>query len=405
MINPETIEQVRELSIYDVVNHYVLDLKKSGANWTAKSPFSNEKSPSFFVVPAKNIFKCFSSGKGGDGITFVMQKEGLSYVDAIKDICAKFNIRVQYDSTGITPEEIDQIELLYKINHATARQYAKRLLEVDATHPAFKELINKRRFSPDTIAQWQIGYAPGEVSGSFTPGKWNFLSEKLIQRGYYAQGIDLGLIKTKESVNYDVFRHRITYPIVDHHGRFCGFGARALQSDQFNAKYLNSADSKIFNKSKILFGLHFASGAIRKKGYANLMEGYTDVISFHQAGQINSVGTCGTSLTEEQTKLLRKYTNKVVLFYDPDEAGQNAAARSIDILMRNGFQSSVVPMPSVVQLKRDKPNAQPWRETVFITQRNKDSFLCKHGTAEIEIDYSQVDVIEKVDPDELVRMF
>jgi DNA primase len=191
----------------------------------------------------------------------------------------------------------------------------------------------------------------------------------MISTGYYQQGIDLGLLKTKDGVNYDTFRSRIIFPIVDHNGRTVGFGARALKADEVNAKYINSSESKIFNKSRVLFGLHFAAQEIRKKGYANLMEGYTDVISFHQAGQINTVGTCGTALTDDQVKILRKYTNKVVLIYDPDEAGQGAAARSINLLNRHGFQTSIVPLPSIVQLKNG------WRETVFITTRTKESMF------------------------------
>jgi DNA primase len=398
MISPSTIDHVRELSIVDVVGRYI-DIKRSGSNYRATSPFTNEKSPSFYVVPSKGIFKDFSSGKGGDCIKFVMEKEGLSYPDAIKDICGKFGLEIEYESNGHAKEYYDEVELLYKINDATASQYAKQLLEIDGNHPAFNELINKRRFSPDTVLQWQIGFAPGDVGTTYTPSKWNFLSQIMISTGYYQQGIDLGLLKTKDGVNYDTFRSRIIFPIVDHNGRTVGFGARALKADEVNAKYINSSESKIFNKSRVLFGLHFAAQEIRKKGYANLMEGYTDVISFHQAGQINTVGTCGTALTDDQVKILRKYTNKVVLIYDPDEAGQGAAARSINLLNRHGFQTSIVPLPSIVQLKNG------WRETVFITTRTKESITCEYNNDELEFAIAEVEAIEKIDPDELVRMF
>jgi len=405
MISPSTIDKVRDLSIVDVVGKFVPDLKKSGANYSAKSPFANEKSASFFVVPAKQIFKCFSSGKGGDGIKFVMEHEKMEYIDAIKTLCAEFSIQIEYESNGLPKEHYDEIELLYKMNKRAAQLYAEQLLTINGNHPAFTELINKRRFSPDTLAQWEIGYAPGEVSGEYTPGKWNFLAKQIISSGRYQQGIDLGIIKTKGDVNYDTFRNRIIFPIIDHHARYVGFGARALVADKYNAKYLNSSDSKVFNKSQTLFGLHFAGHAIRKVGYANLMEGYTDVISFHQAGQNNTVGTCGTSLTEDQAKLLRKYTKNVVMIGDPDEAGQNAMQRNIDILIPHGFEVSVVPMPSIVQLKREN-GKQPWREAVFITQRTKESIWCKYNTADVEeIPLSNVEAIEKVDPDELVRMF
>jgi DNA primase len=399
MISPSTIEAVRELSIVDVVSHFDVDLKKAGANYRAVSPFSNEKTPSFYVVPSKGIFKDFSSGRGGNGVKFVMEKEGLGYVDAIKEICKKFSIQVEYEVNGHPKEYYDEIETLYKINEAAANLYAKQLLEIDGCHPAFHELINKRRFSPDTILQWQIGFAPGAVSNQYTPEKWNFLCEVMVPKGFYQQGIDLGLIKTTSGRNYDTFRSRIMFPIVDHYGRTVGFGGRATSADDLNPKYINSGESKIFNKSRVLYGLNFAAQAIRKKGYANLTEGYTDVISFHQADQTNTVGTCGTALTDEQAKLLRKYTNKVVLIYDPDKAGQDAAANNINLLSAQGFQTSIVPLPSVVQKK------DGWRETVFITARDKERITVDHDGEEFEIPIKDVEAIEKIDPDELIRMF
>jgi DNA primase len=356
MISPETIDNVHQLSIVDVVSNYVPDLKKAGTTYRARSPFTDDKTPSFYVVPQKNIFKCFSSGKGGGAVKFVMELTGKSYPQAIEEIAKAHNIAVQYETNGQQPKEYyEQLELLYKINQATANRYAEMLLEVDAHHDAFKELIDKRRFSADTIVQWQIGYAPGDIA-EYRPERWRFLSEVLVQKGFYEAGIELGLIKTKNQVNYDVFRNRVIFPIIDHNERYVGFGGRALKSDQYNAKYINSPESRIFNKSKILFGLHFAGNAIRKQGYANLMEGYTDVISFHQAGLTNSVGTCGTALTEDQCKLLKKYTTRVVLFGDGDRAGQSAVLRSIDILMSHGLQTSVVPMPAMEDGRKVDPD-------------------------------------------------
>lgn len=403
MISESTIEKVRELSIVDVVSKLVPDLKKAGSSWRALSPFTTEKSPSFYVHPGRGIFKCFSTGKGGDGISFVMQKENLPYVDAIKYLCSEFHIPIEYEVNGYSKEHYDEIELLYKVNHAAALQYVNRLMEVDGTHPAFTELINKRRFSPDTILQWNIGFAPGPVEEGYSPEKWNFLASKMIQSGYYKQGIELGLIKTENNVNYDVFRNRITFPIIDHHARYVGFGARALKTDKYNAKYINSTESRIFQKSRVLYGLHFASNAIRKAGYANLMEGYTDVISFHQSGHINTVGTCGTALTGDQAKLLKKYTNKAVLIYDPDEAGQNAAARNVTLLTKHGFQVSIVPMPAVVEVSEGGSMS---RDVAFITSRTKEFMhLRSDDYSDREVALTAVKEVVKIDPDELVRMF
>jgi DNA primase len=409
MISYKTIENVKELSIVDVVSKYV-ELKKSGASYSAKSPFTNEKSASFFVVPAKGIFKCFSSGKGGDGITFVMEKLGVGYPDAIKELCAQFHIKIDYESNGHSKEYYDEIEAIDKINLSTARLYAKTLHSLNENHPAKLELA-KRKFTADTIVQWQIGFAPGVVGENYTPAKWNFLTQHVINAGQYQAGIDAGVIKTKDNVNYDVFRNRLIFPINDHQGRCVGFGGRALNPDQYNAKYLNTGDGKVFNKSKILFGLNFAAQAIRKHQFALICEGFTDVISFHQAGIENTVGTCGTSLTEEQAKLLHNYTNKAVLVYDGDEAGQNAALRAMDILLKHGFQVYIVPMPSVILVKNKKkptkkePNPQPIRETVFIKRRDAETITCRQGTEDVTYGIDEIESIVKVDPDELVRMF
>lgn len=430
MLSPSTIEAVKDLAIDQVIGKYVT-LKPMGSTQTlrAPSPFTEEKTPSFFVVANKGFFKCFSSGKGGDHITFVIEKFGLTYVDAIKMLCKDFGIEIKYEENGHPAEYYDKIELLYKINHATANRYAEQLKKIfdwpldrsdddQWRQEVFAELIDRRKFTHDTIVQWQIGFAPGHTGSDFTPDKWNFLSQTLVLKGYHEHGVELGLIQTKNGSNYDTFRNRIVYPIKDHHGRYVSFGGRSLKPDTYNPKYLNGNSSPIYDKSKVLYGLNYADAAIRKAGYVNLMEGYTDVISFHQAGITNTVGTCGTSLTEDQCKLLRKYTNKAVLFYDGDEAGQNASMRAIDLLMQQGFMTSIVPMPSLITTKVDPipEDAQPqdllkvngrvnWnREPVFITHREKEAITCRTSDGEIELALADIATIEKIDPDELVRM-
>ncbi len=345
MISPITIERVKELSIVEVIGHYV-ELKKNGPNFRALSPFTTEKTPSFYVVPGKGIFKCFSTGKGGDAIRFVMEYQKLSFIDAIKDICGKTGERIEYEISDQPNPDQEQREELYKINAAAAKRYAETLLNVDGTHWAFNELINKRRFTADTILQWQIGYAP-------MPEKWDYLTKILHEKALIRPALELGLVKEKDQRHYDAFRNRIMYPVHNHLGRTVGFGGRVEREDKFNPKYLNSSESKIFDKKAVLYGLHFAANTIRKNGFAYLMEGYTDVISFHQAGYSCAVGTCGTALTPEQCKLLKKYCTKVVLFPDPDTAGQKSAMRSIDILMSEGFEVAVVPMPQVEGKKID----------------------------------------------------
>lgn len=363
MISHSTIERIKDLPIADVISRYI-ELKKNGSGYKALSPFTDEKTPSFSVVPSKNIFKCFSSGIGGDAIRFVMEHQKMNFIDAITDIANRCNERIEYDTppTPEAKEQHDHRQLLYKINEATARQYALQLAtllqakasDLETNHPAIAEII-KRRFTYDTIIQWQIGYAP-------QGDKWNFLTDKLGDKNY-AAGIELGLIKKSESkgTTYDAWRNRIMYPIHNHHGNIVAFGGRALAPDEHNPKYMNSGESKIYQKDNTLFGLHFAGPAIRKAEYAYLVEGYTDVISFHQAGYDCTVGTCGTALTETQCKLLKKYCSKVILFPDQDEkkdnnglgAGERSVLRSIDLLMKHGFETAVVPMPQVEGKKVD----------------------------------------------------
>ncbi len=354
MISHSTIERIKDLPVHDVISHYV-DLKKAGATWKAKSPFSDEKSASFFVVPSKNIFKDFSSGKGGNAITFVMEYTGKSFPDAVKEIAEKCNERIEYDELSEEDQNLAlDRELLYRMNEAAAKRYAGALLELDATHLAYQELIDKRRYTADTLLQWQVGYAPGDTDG-YKPNAWRFLTELIGDKNYQA-GIELGLIVQKKGHTYDFFRHRVMYPIHNHHGRIVAFGGRALRTDEYNAKYLNSADSKVYQKEATLYGLHFAHKPIHDSGFAFLMEGYTDVISFHQAGYANSVGTCGTALTPNQCKLLRRYTSKVVLLRDGDAAGQKATLRDITTLFAHGFEVTVLPVPEFEDGRKVDPD-------------------------------------------------
>jgi len=358
-ISQSTIDRVLDADIVEVVKHYVPELRKVGSGYKAKSPFTDEKTPSFSVSPSKNIFKCFSSGKGGGPVKFVMEKEQVTFFEAIKITAGIVREAIEYDDQPDNyKEETDHREGLYKINEAAARKYVEQLsivncqLSIENAHPACIEL-QKRGYTPDTVIQWQLGYAPGDTQG-YQPNQWKFITN-LVGDKSYSGALEVGLITTKNGHTYDVFRHRLMYPIHDHTGRVVAFGGRALQStvdsgqstvDEFTpAKYLNSTDSKIYHKETVLYGLYYAGKKIRECGFAYLCEGYTDVISFHQAGYDCTVGTCGTALTEKQCALLKRYTNKVVLFYDGDDAGQKATLRAIDLLAAQGIETSVVPMP------------------------------------------------------------
>lgn len=392
MIKSETIDKIKALTIYEVLSHYVADLKRSGATYCAKSPFTNEKTASFYVVPSKNIFKCFSSGYGGDAVFFVMQLRGMSWIDAIKDIAGTCGIPIEYEESETPTQDQETREELYKINQATAQRYINALHNIDGTHPAFSELVNKRQFTPDTFIQWQIGWAPDE---------WQFLTAILKEKALIKPAKELGLVREKEQRIYDAFRSRVMFPIHNHQGRVVGFGGRALAHDSNTPKYLNSSESILFDKKKVLYGLHYAIASIRTRGYANLVEGYTDVISYHQAGQTNTVGTCGTSLTDDQCLLLKKYTNKVVLFPDPDAAGERSALRSMDLLMKYKFEVAIVPLPVVIQMPK-------FRELCRITHWNKKSIQFKplnNPKKMYDEELTHVHEVVKIDPDEMVRMF
>lgn len=363
-LTQSTIERVLDADIVEVVKHYIPELKKNGSGWKAKSPFTEENTPSFNVAPSKNIFKCFSSGKGGGPVKFVMEKENVGFFDAIKLVAEIVNERLEYEDLPANyKEETDHRETLYKINEAAARKYVEQLspslLERGSGGEVALSELKKRGYTPDTIIQWQLGYAPGDTAG-YQPNQWKFITN-LVGDKSYAGALEVGLINTKNGHTYDVFRHRVMYPIHDHTGRVVSFGGRALEStlkatpsplergqggEVFTpAKYLNGKDSKIYHKETVLYGLYYAAKKIRACGFAYLTEGYTDVISMHQAGYDCTIGTCGTALTPQQCKLLKRYTSKAVLFYDGDDAGQKATLRAIDLLTAEGFETSVVPMP------------------------------------------------------------
>lgn len=348
MIKPETIDRLRTLPIYEVLSHWLPDLKKNGSTgYKCKSPFGDEKTPSFYVVTAKNIFKDFSTGLGGDSFRFVMEYEKCSFVEAIEKIAKAVGEQVEYERPATEEEKqrLTHLEELQLINRATCRQYVQQLIneKVDATHPAFQE-IDKRRYTPDTIAQWQLGYAPNE---------WKFLTTLMLDTGKTNEGLELGLIKKGEHGHYDVFRHRLIYPIHDHRGVLVTFAGRYLGTDKDTPKYINGYESPLYQKQAVLYGLNFAQHAIRKHEYAYLVEGYADVVSLHQVGFDMTVGTCGTALTEKQCELLKRYCSKVVLFPDPDKAGEQAAQRNIHLLMQFGFEVHLVPMPHIEGRKID----------------------------------------------------
>lgn len=336
MILQETIDKVMALDIVEVISKYV-ELKRAGSNYKGFSPFSNERSPSFMVSPTKNIFKCFSSGKGGSSASFIMEKESMNYPEAIKHLCKIYSIEyLETESTTEEKELAQRKESLYIITKASNDYYKANL-------NYFQEVLNyvygERQLTQATIEKFEIGFAPGVISG---------LTNHLINNGYNwklsVEASVLGYLPDKNKL-YDKFRGRVMFPIKNISGNIGGFGGRIMVKDDTKPKYINSSDSIIYNKSELLYGMFEAKKAISEKNQCILAEGYLDVVMFHQQGVENIVASSGTALTTEQVKIIKRFTKNVVVMFDSDTAGINAALRGIDILLPEGMNVKVMVLP------------------------------------------------------------
>lgn len=338
MISKETIAKINdEADVVDVLGDFIT-LKKAGTNYKANCPFHNEKSPSFVVSPAKQIYKCFGCGKAGDSVKFVMEHEHFSYVEALKYLAQKYNIEIE--ETEQSPELIEQQskrEGLYIVNEFAKDFYADKLFN----HPEGKAIgysyFKERGFTDEIIKKFQLGFALAEGAA---------LTMAALDAGYQLDILQkAGLSSKKENLKLDFFRERVMFPIHGISGKVLGFGARILKSNVKAPKYINTPDSDIYDKSKVLYGAFQAKVAIRKYDECFLVEGYTDVISLHQAGVENVVASSGTSLTAEQVRLIKRYTENICVLYDGDAAGIKAALRGIDIILENGMNVKVVLLP------------------------------------------------------------
>lgn len=331
-------EIMQTARIEEVIGEFV-HLKRSGSNLKGLSPFVDEKTPSFMVSPAKQIFKCFSSGKGGTVVTFLMEKEHFSYPEALRWLADKYGIQVPEDEPQ-TAEEIAAIserESLYIINEFAREHFVHNIHEAGEGRNVGLAYFEERGFRPDIIKKFQLGYCLNS-GDDFT--------RHALAKGYKLEYLEkVGLVKSREDRHFDFFRGRVMFPIHSISGRVLGFGGRTLFTDKKVAKYFNSPESIIYNKSEILYGLFYAKGDIVKYDNCFLCEGYTDVISMHQAGVCNSVASSGTSLTVPQIKLIKRYTNNITILYDGDAAGIRASFRGIDLILEEGMNVKVVLFP------------------------------------------------------------
>lgn len=338
LIPQETIDEIAtRLDIVEIINEYV-PLKKQGRNLQGLCPFHHEKTPSFSVSPEKQMFHCFGCGAGGNIFTFIMQREGLTFPEAVEKLALRAGVTLnRQEIDPVQQKLLEKRERLYRINEAAARFFQKNLFSSGVQGKKALDYLKIRAFNPEIIEKFQLGLAPSQ---------WDGLIKFFEKRGVKVQElVELGLaLPNKQGTSYyDRFRNRIMFPIWDNVGRVIAFGGRVL--DDSLPKYLNSPDTPLFNKSQNLYGIHLAKNNIRNEDLALIVEGYMDVIACHQHGVNNAVASLGTAFTREQAKLLMRHTYQIAIIYDGDTAGSKATLRGLDILSQLGCDVKVVSLP------------------------------------------------------------
>ncbi len=332
----EKIEEIKNaVSIVDFISNYVA-LKKSGKSYKGLCPFHNEKTPSFMVNDEKQIFHCFGCHKGGDVFKFLMEYKNISYIEAVHEVAEYAGISIR-PQTGYEKSQQDELEQLYEINTVAAKFFADKLYNSIEGEVA-RQYLTERKIKTATQRTFGLGFAPD----NWTALKNHLENDKI----NIEKALELGLLDRKErGALYDKFRNRIIFPIFSTNGRIVGFGGRTLSTGENTPKYLNSKESKIYSKRKILYGLYHAKEEIRKTDKVILVEGYMDLISLYQAGIKNVVASSGTALTDEQVQLLSRFSKNIIVLFDADSAGQTAAARSIEILLKRDFEIRIMTLP------------------------------------------------------------
>ncbi len=406
MIPHDTIDVIMDtVRIEEVVGDFV-SLKRRGSNLIGLCPFHSERTPSFSVSPVKGIYKCFGCGKAGNAVNFVMEHEKFTYPEALRYLAKKYHIEVQEEAESA--EEIaakSEREGLFAVSEFAQKFFSDQLLNTDEGKSVGLSYFRGRGFSDDTIIKFQLGYSPDE---------WESFTKLALANGYSRGMLDKsGLSIVKDEKMYDRFRSRVIFPIHSQAGRVIGFGGRILSSDKSKAKYVNSPESEIYNKSKVLYGIAFAKNAIAANDMCYLVEGYTDVISMHQAGIQNVVASSGTSLTVDQIKLIKRYTPNITILYDGDPAGIKASFRGIDMILEQGMNVKVVLFPDGEDPDSFARTRRSSEVTQFIQKSAKDFIRFK---IELLLDETGNDPLKKVSiikefidsialiPDRLTRM-
>ena len=338
MISKNTIDTVYEtVRVEEVIGDFV-QLKRAGSNYKGLSPFSDERSPSFMVSPVKQIWKDFSSGKGGNAVAFLMEHEHFTYPEAIRYLAKKYNIEIE--ETEQTDEEkanADIKESMYLVSEFAKNYFHDTLLHSEEGKAIGLSYFKERGFVNETIVKFGLGYSPET---------WDAFTKEALSKGYKLEFLEsTGLTIPKEDRPFDRFKGRVMFPIHSMSGRILGFGGRILTNDKKSAKYLNSPESEIYHKSKVLYGIYQAKQAIAKLNNCYLVEGYTDVIQFHQSGIENVVASSGTALTPDQIRLINRLTKNITVLFDGDAAGLRASIRGIDLILEEGMNVKVCAFP------------------------------------------------------------
>ena len=388
MITRETIDKVFETArVEEVIGDFV-QLKRAGSNYKGLSPFSDERSPSFMVSPVKQIWKDFSSGKGGSVVTFLMEHEHFTYPEAIRFLANKYNIEIEETETSQEDKiEANEKESMYLVSEFAKSHFHDTLLNTEEGKAIGLSYFKERGFTNETIAKFGLGYSPET---------WDAFTKEALSKGYqldYLEKVGLTILR-EDGKHFDRFKGRVMFPIQSLSGRNLGFGGRILTNDKKAAKYLNSPESEIYHKSKVLYGIFHAKQAIAKQNNCYLVEGYTDVIQLHQVGVENVVASSGTALTPDQIRLINRLTKNITVLFDGDAAGLRASVRGIDLILEEGMNVKVCTFPD-----GDDPDSfakkNSYDDLVSYLENNAKDFI--QFKASLLMDEANNDPIKKAD--------
>jgi DNA primase len=384
MISPKSIEEVLSTArVEEVIDDFV-NLKKRGSNYTGLCPFHDEKTPSFAVSPAKGIYKCFGCGKVGTALNFIMDHESLSYTEAIRYLANRY--RIELVETAASPEELEAKQVsdsLYIVNEFASKYYQEQMFDTDEGKSVGLSYFKERGFLESTIKTFGLGYAP-ESKDTFT--------RKALQKQFKIEHLkQLGLTSKND---FDFFRSRVMFSIHNLSGKVVALAGRIMTNDKNQPKYINSPESEIYIKHKVLYGLYQAKGAIRKEDECILVEGYTDVITLHQGGVQNVVASSGTALNKEQVKLIRRFTQNIKLIYDGDPAGINAALRGLDIILEEDMNVRLVLLPDKEDPDSFYKKMGTEKFKAYLKENEKDFILFK---ADHLLQFAGTDPIKRVE--------